>query len=141
MRARFACNLDCFPRVSLSFFSGFSFETALVYTTLPDRSVDPSPEMLLPLLHANVYCSFTSTNHFATTTVFLHFRFPARSLGMNAHQRRSARPKERATARPSPKQDKTKTSIIKVSLVRSLSIPTDQTTNHPTQTSPTELLG
>ena len=28
MRARFACNLDCFPRVSLSFFSGFSFETA-----------------------------------------------------------------------------------------------------------------
>jgi hypothetical protein len=28
VRARFACNLDCFPRVSLSFFSGFSFETA-----------------------------------------------------------------------------------------------------------------
>jgi hypothetical protein len=30
---------------------------------------------------------------------------------------------------------------IKVSLVRSASIPTDQTTNHPTQTSPTESLG
>jgi hypothetical protein len=29
--------------------------------------------MLLPLLHANVYCSFISTNHFATTTVFCTF--------------------------------------------------------------------
>jgi hypothetical protein len=28
VRARFACNLDCFPRVSLSLFFGLSFETA-----------------------------------------------------------------------------------------------------------------
>lgn len=32
------------------------------------------------MLNANVYCSFTSTNHFASTTVFLHFRFPANTV-------------------------------------------------------------
>jgi hypothetical protein len=73
--------LYCFgmlPRVFLfsSFLWGFLFETAEFIPHYLDRSVDPSPEVLIPLLYANVCYSFFLTYWLAERRIYRTFFSP-----------------------------------------------------------------